>query len=71
MIRKKIIKILFSFIAGIIAGVVGTAFYEIFGKPALPSYYMDVIDSETIKRIAQALMDMRASLEKTQPIKVR
>ena len=37
-------KYLLTFIAGIIAGVVGTAFYELFGKPVLPTYPPDWVE---------------------------
>lgn len=63
MIRKTFIKIVISFISGVIAGVAGVWVYQVWGRPTLPSYTMDVIDSETIKRLAQALMDAQVKRE--------
>jgi hypothetical protein len=76
MIQKKIIKILFSFLAGVVAGVVGVFLYEVFGKPALPkvekhnvTFSFEIDDDikwidETIKWLAPE------TLEDTQPILV-
>jgi hypothetical protein len=36
MIRNRILLNVLIFFSGVIAGVVGLTFYEIFGKPALP-----------------------------------
>jgi len=63
-------KFLFPFATGIIAGVAGVFVYQVWGRPTLPSYTMDVIDSETVEWIAHKLNEIRASLEKTRPIKI-
>jgi len=36
-LRNRILINILMFFSGIIAGVVGTAFYEVFGKPVLPN----------------------------------
>ena len=39
-------KFLLPFVAGIIAGLVGQFFYELFGKPVLPTYPPDWVEPE-------------------------
>jgi len=46
----KLWHLIVSFIAGVIAGVLGIGFYEIFGKPVEPYICMDLDEYERITK---------------------
>jgi hypothetical protein len=66
-------KPLLWFIAGVIAGLVGQFFYELWGKPALPkvercdvTYHYAMPDDE----LAEVIDAIREQMDDTQPVKV-